>query len=178
MKTEFEKGEKAKIVVLSELQEQADAWGKRHLNQARVSYNNTWNVAWYEPGAWSSPHHHERSESVYYFGFKGEGGKCKTYLGWPLSEAKVTVITETTLIYIPAYEVHCFSNIGDVEMFLLHAFSPPWEEDLGVTIDLVDAESGRTYSDMKEYADHVREGDERFKTLEGYIEHLKEIGKY
>lgn len=177
MKTEFKKGQKSEIVSLDKLHKEADKWGKRHLNQAKVSYNNTWNVAWYEPGAWSSPHHHEKSESVYYFSFKSGKGKCKVYLGWPISEAKSIVVTEPTLIYIPAYEIHCFSNIGDTEMFLLHAFSPSWE-DIGVTIDIVDAETGHRYNDMDEYADYVKKGDEKYKTLKGYIKHLKEVGKY
>jgi len=177
MKTVFEKGEKSKVVSLTELQEKSDKWGKRHLNQANISYNNTWNVAWYESGAWSSPHHHEKSESVYYFSFKSGKGQCKIYLGWPLSKVKAVIINEPTMIYIPAYEVHCFSNIGETEMFLLHAFSPTWKE-LGVTIDIVDAETGRTYNDMDEYAKHVIESDKKYGTLDGYIEHLMKVGKY
>ena len=178
MRTKFPKGEKGQVYALSDLRKGADHWGKRDLKQPPVGYNNTWQISWYAPGAWSSPHRHWGSESVYYFHFAGEGGEAQIYLGWPLSKARLTKITEPTIVHIPTLEAHCFSNTGKVDMILIHAFSPPWEEDLGVEIDLTDAETNKTYKKIDEYADHVREGDEKYGTLEGYIEYLKKIGKY
>ena len=177
MKTKFEKGERGQLLLLSDLKKEGAKWGKRTLKKAPFSYNNTWQIAWYEPGAWSTPHCHEGSESVYYFGFKGDRGNAKIYLGWPLSEAQIIEITEPALCYMPAYEVHCFSNAGDSEMLLIHTFSPPWDEYLNVELDLFDAETKKTYNDINEYAEHVRVDDEKHATL-GYIEHLKKIGKY
>jgi len=177
MKTKFEKGEKSEILVLSKERKEASLWGKRVIKQTSISYNNMWSLAWYPPQAWSSPHYHELSESVYYFDFQGKPGNVRMYLGWPLSEAIIQEITEPTLVYIPAYETHTFSNNGNSEMFLLHVFSPPWK-DSGVTQDTVDAESGKRFTKSEEYIAHVGESDKKYSTLDGYIEHLKKIGKY
>lgn len=177
MKTKFEKGEKPQVVVIADAKKQASPWGKRLIKQTDLSHNNMWSLAWYPPNAWSSPHYHENSESVYYFDFQGKPGNVKMYLGWPLSEAEVTEITAPTLLYIPAYVTHCFTNDGDTELFLLHTFSPPWK-DIGVTMDVIDSESGKRFNDADEYIHHVAEGDEKYVTLHGYIEHLKEVGKY
>ena len=177
MKTQFEKGDKCEVVVLSDARKEAALWGKRIISKTTISYNNNWSLAWYPPQAWSAPHYHENSESVYYFDFQGKPGKVVMYLGWPLSKAIIREITEPTLVYIPAYETHCFSNDGNTEMFLLHTFSPPWK-DLGITMDVIDGESSKRFNNSEEYIEHVAEGDKKYGTLDGYIEHLKEVGKY
>ena len=89
MKIKFEKGEKGQLLLLSDLKIQGSTVGKRTFGKAPISYNNTWNLAWYEPGAWSTPHYHEGCESVYNFSFKEDKGCARVYLGWPLSEAKI-----------------------------------------------------------------------------------------
>ena len=62
-------------------------------------------------------------------------------------------------------------------MFLLHTFSPPWK-DTGAEMDLVDTETGERFTESADYIAHVAEGDKKYGTLEGYIEHLKDVGKY
>lgn len=177
MRTIFEKGEKSKVIVLSEARKEANSWGKRINKQLPISYNNNWSLVWYPPQAWSCPHYHEKCESVYYFDFQGKPGKIMIYLGWPLSEATVKEITGPTLVYVPAFEVHTFVNCGETEMFLLHTFSPPFQ-DFGITIDTVDPESGKRFINSEEYTEHVREADRKYGTLDGYIEYLKKAGKY
>lgn len=177
MKTTFEKGGKPQVIVLEDAKKEAELWGKRLIKQTDLSYNNMWSFAWYPPAAWSTPHYHERSESIYYFDFQGKPGNVKMLLGWPLSQADVTEITGPTILYIPAFETHCFANCGDSEMFLLHTFSPPWK-DTGSEMDVVDAETGERFTEAAHYIEHVAEGDKKYGTLEGYIEHLKEVGKY
>jgi len=173
--------EAQQVFSVSDLKATANGWGKRTQKDAPTnSAYNTWALVWYAPGAWSSPHHHENCESTYYFTFEEGDGKLLIYLGWPLSEARVIEATSATLMHMPAYEVHTFSNVGDTELTLLHTFSPPWKADpQGKTImDLVDAETGRAYTDMDEYAAKIRERDDKYGTLDGYIEYLKEIGTY
>lgn len=181
MASESETTAEGRLFVASDLKETAAGWGKRTQKNAPTnSSRNTWAFVWYAPGAWSSPHHHENCESTYYFDFRGGKGRLEIHLGWPLSKAKVTEITTATLMYIPPYEIHTFSNVGDTEMILLHTFSPPWKTDAqGKTVmDLVDSETGKSHTDMEDYARTVRERDEKYGTLDGYIEYLKEIGKY
>lgn len=181
MATESEATAAGKIFVVSDLKQTAAGWGKRTQKNAPTdSEYNTWAMVWYAPTAWSSPHHHANCESTYYFTFKGDKGKLLIYLGWPLSKAKVIEINTATLMHISPYEIHTFSNDGDTEMTLLHTFSPPWKTDSqgNTVMDLVDSETGKSYTDMAAYAKTVRERDEKYGTLKGYIDYLKEIGKY
>ena len=141
-------------------------------------YNTTWEIVWYQPGAYSTPHYHTRSESVYYFDFIGGQGKCNIYLGWPLSEAEVKPITGRTLLYIPAYAPHSYSNVGETEMILLHSFSPPWSRDSGISTDMTDCLTGRTFTDVDEYADFIGGVDKKYSTFDQFVEYVKSLGKY
>ena len=181
MEDDHKANEPGQVFSVADLKAVADGWGKRtHKDAPTDSSYNAWALVWYAPGAWSSPHHHENCESTYYFTFEGGAGKLLIYLGWPLSEARVIEATSAILMPMPAYDIHTFSNVGDTEITLLHTFSPPWGEDAqGKTImDLVDAETGKRYTDMDEYAEKVRERDKKYGTLGGYVEHLKEVGRY
>jgi oxalate decarboxylase/phosphoglucose isomerase-like protein (cupin superfamily) len=179
MRSEFKPGEEATIISLADLRDKSQVWGKRiFAPRLPEMYNSTWEIVWYQPGAYSAPHDHPRTESVYYFDFKGGAGKCNIYLGWPLSQAKVTIITSAALVYIPAHVVHCYSNVGETEMVLVHSFSPPWERDRGVSTDTTDTLTGHKYSDMNEYGDFVTELCSKYGTFDEYVEHVKSIGQY
>lgn len=179
MKSVFEPGGKATVFSLAELYENAELWGKRLFAQRPPEMNNTtWEIVWYKPGAYSTPHYHTKSESVYYFDFEGGKGQCDIHLGWPLSTAEVKTITGKTLLYIPAYAIHSYSNTGDTEMLLVHSFSPPWQRDSGISTDMTDCLTGRTFTDVKEYADFISEICDKYGTFNDFADYVKSIGQY
>lgn len=179
MKSSFEPGQDATLFSLAELHGEGQLWGKRLFAPRPPEMNNTtWEIVWYQPGAYSTPHYHARSESVYYFDFAGGEGKCNIYLGWPLSRAEIKAITGRSLLYIPAYAPHAYSNVGVTEMMLLHSFSPPWQRDSGISTDMTDCLTGRKFDDVDEYADFITEIDEKCATFDEFVDHVKMHGKY
>lgn len=179
MKSVFEPGEKASMFSLESLHEEAALWGKR-LFAPRLPemHNSTWEIVWYRPEGYSTPHLHACTESVYYFDFDGKAGKCNVFVGWPLSQAEITEISGPTLMYIPAHVVHCFNNVGDTEMLLVHSFSPPWERDRGTTTDITDMLTGRMFTDLNDYGTFVNTLCEKCSTFPEYVEYVKALGKY
>jgi oxalate decarboxylase/phosphoglucose isomerase-like protein (cupin superfamily) len=178
MKIAFERGEQGKVTVISDLRNEQSSFGKRGIAEVPITHNISWYITWYAPGAYATPHMHPRSESVYNFSFMGSGGKCAIYLGWPLSKARLTEITKSSLVYIPAYEYHCFVNTGDADMMNVHAFSPHWKNDLYISHDLIEAVNGKEYLDIDEYSKYIEENDKKFPTFNDFVTHLKENDKY
>lgn len=184
MRSTFEEGYETEIRVfdLAKLHENRNSWGKRSASPlVPENSNSTWEFLWYAKGAYSLPHYHPKSESVYIIDFPGQPfgtGKARAFLGWPFSKAKVIEVSTPTLLLIPAFQVHTFSNDGDVEMFLLHTFSPPWEKDLHQSSDVYDVMTNEYFTDISKYSQYAREMAEKYDDIEDLIQDCKEKGIY
>ena len=184
MRSQFGKDYDAKfqMVNVDEIRKGADTWGGRiHSPFAAESDNICWEFVWYVPEAFSIPHYHPKSESNYFVDFAASTAtnrKFTAYIGWPISEAKVYEITEPTLLLIPAHTVHTFSNDGDGDLFLLHAFSPPWIKDLGQTSDLFDMQTEQYFSDGEKYGEFATEMASKYKNINELWDEYKRLGIY
>ena len=184
MRSQFGKDydEKFQMANVTEIKKSADKWGGRiHSPFAAESANICWEFVWYVPQAFSIPHYHPKSESNYFVDFATDASKPRkftAYIGWPISEAEVHVITEPTVLLIPAHVVHTFSNDGEGDLFLLHAFSPPWHKDLGQTADTYDMMTETYFSDVDKYGEFAVELAKKYKTIEDLWEEFKARGIY
>ena len=184
MRSQFGKDydSKFQIVNVSEIYKGADLWGGRvHSPFAAESDNICWEFVWYKPGAFSIPHYHPKSESNYFVDFSTDESKTRkftAYIGWPISEAKVIEITEPTLLLIPAHIVHTYSNDGDGDLFLLHAFSPPWQKDLGQTADTYDMMTQTYYDDGDAYGEFATITANKYEKIDDLWNEFKTMGIY
>jgi len=183
MRTQFgsDYNEEFQIVNVNDIIGGADHWGGRvHSPFAAESANICWEFVWYKPGGFSIPHYHPKSESNYFVNFLDDSKthKFTAYIGWPISEAKVIEITEPTLLLIPAHLVHTYSNDGDSDLFLLHAFSPPWIKDLGQTSDVFDMMTEKYYSNGDEYGVFATDLASKFETVNDLWDEFKKMGIY
>ena len=107
------------------------------------------------------------------------GAKAKkftAYIGWPVSEARVYEITEPTMLLIPPHVVHTFSNDGDGDVFLLHAFSPPWQKGLGQTADTFDMLTQTYFTEGARYTAYAAEIGNTYKNINEFFDEFKKRG--
>ena len=174
--------ESFQIVNVTEAKNTADAWGGKILSIfAAESANICWEYVWFAPEGFSITHHHPKSESNYYVDFTDKVNakrKFTAYIGWPVSEARVYEIFEPTMLLIPANVVHTFSNDGDGEVFLLHAFSPPWKKVLGQSADTYDMMTQTYFTDGKKYSEYAAEIGDKYKNINELWAEFKRRGIY